>query len=507
MGADRTLVAAAGKMAPAKVDYTMLFQGINAIGKLIATKTNIANELLAERPEGIDISELPEEMRAANMQYFEDSKIEYNNAVKAIKRSAPFTKKYRNAVATINKIKGGFEKNKKDLVSYAEWRTKVFTSHTTQSLQANASEKNFYADFVIDEGKMNAGVKFTHEGIKFGKDKIALADLPNIYSSSVGIKAGDMARSIILNYGKNIKLKNGTFSEQETRDSAENLVDTLHGDGGWKAVKSLAFDAKFNGRSFMQHVGDKLILSKDDQDGLYTNMSINDALKKYKKGNPTATENEINTMQNNMLADAWGIDQNDQLRNELVDFVVDRTRDKFNDTVYVSPNADQEKDNYFMSGYGYIPKVNVDPAVRLLNSNKDYGLSDGWDGSKHYRDGGVYYHMPKGGTEFTAMNKDQLAANLGIIGSDLPGEPNIYGYERAYVNKKKKTNQKTNQDLAFQVFDEDQYGDIKGKNNKKITGKITILSVNNDGTFNIRTQDKVTHKNIKLPNNMKPSLF
>ena len=56
MGADRTLVAAAGKMAPPKVDYTNLFKGISAIGTLIATKTNMANEILAQMPEGIDVS-------------------------------------------------------------------------------------------------------------------------------------------------------------------------------------------------------------------------------------------------------------------------------------------------------------------------------------------------------------------------------------------------------------------------------------------------------------------
>ena len=91
MGADRTLVAAAGKMAPPKVDYTNLFQGISAIGTLIATKTNMANEILAEMPEGIDVSELPEEMRDANMDFFETTKQEYTDAVKAMKFSAPFT--------------------------------------------------------------------------------------------------------------------------------------------------------------------------------------------------------------------------------------------------------------------------------------------------------------------------------------------------------------------------------------------------------------------------------
>ena len=72
------------------------------------------------------------------------------------------------------------------------------------------------------------------------------------------------------------------------------------------------------------------------------------------------------------------------------------------------------------------------------------------------------------------MNKDQLAANLSLIGDDLPG-PNVYGYERGNVNKKKKQNQKSLQNLKFQVFDQSQYGDIVGNLGVKITGKITEI--------------------------------
>ena len=105
-------------------------------------------------------------MRDANMDFFETPKQEYTDAVKAMKFSAPFTKKYRDAVAKINKIKSGYEKIKQDLVGFAEYRTKIFTEHTKKSKQAKAKQKNYYADMVIQGGEMNTQVEFTLDGIK-----------------------------------------------------------------------------------------------------------------------------------------------------------------------------------------------------------------------------------------------------------------------------------------------------------------------------------------------------
>jgi len=495
MGADRTLVAAAGKMAPPKVDYTNLFKGISAIGTLIATKTNIANELLSEMPEGIDVSELPQEMRDANMGFFETTKKEYVAAVKAMKFSAPFTKKYRNAVAKINEIKSGYEKIKQDLVGYAEYRTKIFTEHTTQSKQANAEQKNYYADMVIQGGEMNANVKFTLDGLKFGNEELGLGDLPEIYSASVGIKAGDMARDIMFKFGKNVKLRNGQYVESEVRDAANNLIDTLHADGGYRAVKSLAFDAKFDGRSFMQYYGDKLILGEDDMKGEYSGKSVNEALALWKTNNPNATEAQIQAMQDNMMADAWDVDQNEVLTNELVDFIVDETRKKYDNTVYVSPSEERGRDTYFYNGQ-YVPKTTIDNTVKLLNLNQDYNLSIGPDGSQHYRKDGIYYHKAPNATDFVRVdNKDQLAANMNLIGADVEG-PNQYGYERANITKKTKT-------VNFKL-EGGSYGKIEGNDGNIITGEITIVGINGDGTYQVEDNRGVLHNNIVLPNTIKP---
>ena len=492
MGADRTLVAAAGKMAPAKVDYSNLFTGINAIGKMIATKTNIANEILAQMPEGIDVSELPEEMRDANMDFFENTKQKYSDAVKAMKFSAPFTKKYRNAVSEINKIKGGYEKIKQDLVSYAEYRTKVFTEHTTQSKQANATEKNYYADLVIQGGKMNADVKFTLDGLKFGSDELGLGDLPEIYSSAVGIKAGDMARNIVLNYGKNIKLKDGEFSEEETRDAATNLLDTLHAEGGWRAVKSLAFDAKFDGRSFMQHFGDELILGDDDMGGDYNNMSVNAALKQWQSNNPNASQSEINAMQDNMLADAWDIDQNDKINNDIVDFVVNRTKKKFDDTTYVSPEEKNLETHYQMPGGQYFKKENVDIDINYLNSNKDFPQQIGYNKLPYSRKNGIFYYFDnvQGSPTFgqdVVTTKNSLATMLQVISGP-------YGYIR--------------DDVPFGTPGSDvkDYKPFEGKDGNMVDGPLIIESLpDKDGFVSVRDMStKRTHK-VKL-NDLKPTI-
>ena len=104
MAADQTLIAAAGKMGPAKVDYSGYMEAIGAIGKYVNTKNTIAQEYISDRPDGIDISEMPKELleNPENQLFFENAKNDYNNAVKTIKNQPAFTKKYREAVKKIN---------------------------------------------------------------------------------------------------------------------------------------------------------------------------------------------------------------------------------------------------------------------------------------------------------------------------------------------------------------------------------------------------------------------
>jgi hypothetical protein len=489
MGADRTLVAAAGKMGPAKVDYSGLIDGIASVGKAVATKINIANALLAERPEAIEISELPQEMRDANMAFFEESKKEYNDAVKAMKFSAPFTKKYRNAVATINKIKSGYETIKKDLVAYAEYRAKTFTEYTTQSKQANAAQKATYADFVINQNEMNAGVKFTYEGIKFGANELSVRDLPNIYGSSVGIKAGKTAKGIIEKRGGNTKLKGGQFDKSATLEDFTDLVDTLYAEGGWKAVKSLAYDATFNGRSFMQHVGDDLKITYDGQE-----MSVNDALKLYKDKNPNYTQNSLDVAQANMLADAWGDDQNDILKNDLIDFLYKKAEQDFEDKVYVSPSDRNTETSYAMPGNVYTKKYLVNKDRDLLNSGEDFPTTIGHNKLVYKRENGVYSYRDTDPNSETYKQDVPVTRNSLALMLNFLDHPEV-GYIRQEVEFGKPGSE----------VQAGSYTPFEGSKGQMVDGKLIIFgAVDNKGMVDVRDANGDMHK-VKL-NDLRPKI-
>ena len=345
MGADRALIAAAGKMGPAKVDYSGYMNGIAAIGKYVSTKNSIANNYIAERPDGIDISELPEEMRTeTNMAYFTDGKKRYNAAVKTIKNAPAFSKKYKNAVEELNVIKKGFEKVKGDLVTYANWRTKVFTEHTTLSKQTNAKDSDFFSGMVIDEGSMNSAAVFSDDGVSFGKDNISINDLPSPTTSASGIKAGGLMQEIILKSGRSRKEQNKNFDQDATRSEIQLVVDSLLSQGGYKAVKSLAFDAKFNGETFMQ----SYLPTLRDWDEEYKGWLSSEE-------GQNASEATKTRMKQNAAAEAWGANQNEELTNGLVEHIYGLAEKSFGDAKKTSINDKSGKrfnDNQAYSIFG-----------------------------------------------------------------------------------------------------------------------------------------------------------
>lgn len=48
------------------------------------------------------------------------------------------------------------------------------------------------------------------------------------------------------------------------------------------------------------------------------------------------------------------------------------------------------------------------------------------------------------------------------------------------------------------------YGKIEGNDGNLITGKITVIGVNSDGTYQVRDNRGVLHNNIVLPSTIKP---
>ena len=311
MAADQTLIAAAGKMGPAKVDYSGYVKAIGAIGKYVNTKNTIAQEYITDRPDGIDISEMPKELleNPKNKLFFENARIDYDNAVKTIRRQPAFTKKYREAVKKINDIKEGFQNVKNDLVQYAEYRKNNFVEFTNMSKQSTAGEKDFQSSMVINnsDNYINSKILFTYDGISF--DGKGISEFPAIKTN----KGGNEAKTTFDNILKYSRLRresgkefDETFSK-EIRANIETQVNLLD----VTSIKSLAYDIKFedeNGspRSFM--------------DASYGDMEfIKNALLKLKSEG--ATEPEINTAKDNMLADLWNGDQHEKLTQELKEYL------------------------------------------------------------------------------------------------------------------------------------------------------------------------------------------
>ena len=342
MAADQTLIAAAGKMGPAKVDYSGYMEAIGAIGKYVNTKNTIAQEYISDRPDGIDISEMPKELleNPENQLFFENAKNDYNNAVKTIKNQPAFTKKYREAVKKINDIKKGFENVKNDLTQYAEYRSKNFVEFTSMSKQSTATERDFQSDMVINNsnGFVNSKILFTYDGISF--DGVGISEFPAIKTNIVGLESAKVFNKIIENSVLD-RERGRDFDSNRTKSDIKSNIDILLAKGGYTAIKSLAYDAKFtdsNGetKSFMD------IISKE--------LDIDSAIAK-KKQSGKYSESDLNTMKDNMLADAWGADQNKELTTKLTDHLYELADRAHHNALDYSKGGKGSKTEKILAGF------------------------------------------------------------------------------------------------------------------------------------------------------------
>ena len=357
MAADQTLIAAAGKMGPAKVDYSGYMKAIGAIGKYVNTKNTIAQEYISDRPDGIDISEMPKELleNPENQLFFENAKNDYNNAVKTIKNQPAFTKKYREAVKKINDIKQGFENVKNDLTQYAEYRSKNFVEFTSMSKQSTDKEKNFQADMVINNsnGFVNSKIKFTYDGISF--DGVGISEFPAIKTNIVGLESAKVFNKIIENSVLD-RERGRDFDSNRTKSDIKSNIDILLAKGGYTAIKSLAYDARFtdsNGetKSFMD------IISKE--------LDIDSAIAKQKESGKYS-ESDLNTMKDNMLADAWGADQNEELTTKLTDHLYELADRAHHSALDYSKGGKGSETNKIFAGWnGEADNWNVEEAVYI----------------------------------------------------------------------------------------------------------------------------------------------
>ena len=343
MAADQTLIAAAGKMGPAKVDYSGYMKAIGAVGKYINTKNSIAQGYINDRPDGIDLEELPKELleNEQNKQYFENSKIEYNKAVKIVRNQPAFTKKYKEAVKTMNDITKGFENVKNDLVRYADYREKNFVGYTSMSKQTNAADRLFQSDMIINnsDGFIDSKVLFSNDGISFGD--VNINDFPTLQTNLVGLESAEDFNKIIENSVLDRERGRGCDSTR-TRSDIQSKVDILLAKNGYNAVKSLAFDARFtdvngNSESFMD------VLSKE--------LGVDEEIMKYHKSNPQATDSELRAMKDSMLAEAWQDGQNESLTKKLTEHLYELADNAHHNALDYSKGGEGTKTKSIRLGY------------------------------------------------------------------------------------------------------------------------------------------------------------
>ena len=330
--ADPTLVRGAGEMygAAAKVDYSGFYKGVAAIGTYFKKKNDLANQAVADRPEGVGIEELPEEMRTkSNMAFFDKGKKMYDNAVKDLKLYPSFTKKYKEAVNTMNVVRTGFERVKNEIAFYADYKKNNWNINLELSKSVLPSDRDFLNSLILSENKMNATVEFDLEkGVTImGPDgeRISPADLPKPVLSTDGLATENILHNAINKQGYNSKIAGGNFNEDVTRTVMSNTIRALKAKGDVNSLKSLMYDSKFlrpDGKG--GSISDRFI------DLVARDMGLTAQMEEWRANEGAgATQEEYEAAYDTAVGMIWSNDVSDNLENRLINYLVAAARHSY----------------------------------------------------------------------------------------------------------------------------------------------------------------------------------
>ena len=165
MGADQNLIRAAAQLGPKPFDYSGIMKGISAIGQYISTKKAIANEIMSQGEkafQSIPSGVFEGNYGDYNLDFLTSAKQEYFKANQIIAKSPAFTKKYKNAVKTINNIKTVLEKNKAGLIKWEQIQNDVLNGDKMTNVSAGIGSEanNRLLDIVLnyETGDMNKSI-------------------------------------------------------------------------------------------------------------------------------------------------------------------------------------------------------------------------------------------------------------------------------------------------------------------------------------------------------------
>jgi len=330
MGADQNLIRAAAQLGPKPFDYSGIMKGISAIGQYISTKKAIANEVMAQGQKAFQ--SVPSEVFEGkfgdyNLDFITSAKQEYFKANQIIAKSPAFTKKYKNAVKTINNIKTVLEKNKAGLIKWEQIQNDVLNGNlfTNVSAGIGSEANNRLLDIVTNSqtGTLNESITFTNDGIYFYDDEleknINIDDILLGYKgkSKELVKSSDNFLSIVEKYGEKYAKNEEPFDPKTVKTEINSIIDKL-GAISLDDIRSFAYDFSYGDQgTYVQSQSDKIIKLSDEE---------------LLKQNPEKDPSTIDQIKKNLLADAYGFNNSSELEAGLKDWLFNIVKEKYDNT-------------------------------------------------------------------------------------------------------------------------------------------------------------------------------
>lgn len=398
MGADQNLIRAAAQMAPKEYDYSGILYAIQAMGKYANAKNAIADELVSYSEQNFNVKEFNEQFFTGaygeqNMDFLTNKKDEYYKAMQIVKRAPSYTKKYKQAMKTINNIKFIFEKNKADAEQFVAVQQNANNAWLNRSAGMTFEAEDKLADIVTNPytNKISASLVMSDSGLQViapsmmgtleedplnqpivtgqspaYNEVMSLADIMMGYKENIVYKKvklpgdetqtlviGDELNKLIEKYGKNAK-QNGqpAFEQAQMEQELSALFDKVKKLGP-DALRSIAYDYKIGDQTFVEATS-KEILGKTDEEWIEMNQEYMNRLKPLfaepgaattKIGDTefsvTPTGDEIEQMKKHVLASAFSTNNYADLQTGIYDYIVGSAKGQYTETL-MKLGKDQE---------------------------------------------------------------------------------------------------------------------------------------------------------------------
>ena len=389
MGADQNLIRAAAQMGPKEYDYSGILYAIQAMGKYANAKNAIADELVTYGDQNFTTKQFNEQFFTGaygdqNMEFLTNKKDEYYKAVQVTRKAPSYTKRYKEAIKTINNIKFIFEKNKADAEKFVQVQQSANTAWLNRSAGMTFDAEDRLADIVTNPytGKISASLMMSNEGLKvvapsamgtsdendplstpepkspaYESEIMSLEDIMLGYKENLVYKKlklpgdetqtiviGDELNKLIEKYGKDAK-QNGqpVFEQAQIEQELSALFDKVKKLGP-DALRSIAYDYKIGDQTFVENTS-KEILGKTDDEWVAMNKEYVTRLKPLFAEPPVfgteidgttitlePTVDEINQMKKHVLAHAFSTNNYADLQTGIYDYIINSAKDQYTKT-------------------------------------------------------------------------------------------------------------------------------------------------------------------------------